>query len=122
MLRSCKVNVKQPSDYLLYYSCMSEAAAEQAVSAPQPAQPEGERSPASMAAEPGVKASFGATEKLAPAPARLSETVTVLTHGWRAYSQEQIHKGRWTAEQVAHPEQKLLPEMNSKEIKQGMRE
>jgi len=91
---------------------------EQIVATPQPAQPDAAR----PAIEAVPRAGIGQSEQKAqPAPAaRLSEAVTVLTHGWKAYSKEQISKGRWTAEQVAHPEQKLLPEMNSKEIKQGI--
>jgi len=56
-------------------------------------------------------------------PASKPDTaVSVLTHGWKAYAAEQVQKGRWIEEKLKHPERKLLPEMNSKEIKQGIRE
>jgi hypothetical protein len=55
-------------------------------------------------------------------PARPAETINILTHGWKAYAAEQVSSGRWTQEQLTHPEQKLLPEMKSYEIRQGIRE
>jgi hypothetical protein len=51
-----------------------------------------------------------------------AEPISILTHGWKAYAAEQVRIGRWTEEELAHPERKLLPEMNSREIRQGIRE
>src|SRR5450759_4389730 len=47
---------------------------------------------------------------------------SIISIGWTAYAARQVEDGKWTKEQLAHPEQNLLPAMKSFEIRQGIRE